>query len=113
MGTLLGPTRNARRANFARAAHVEENPQQAFLRPRLEATRHYFQNRKASTRLKNSPRCLPSRCDHERRLTPHPDRICRCDVAEASLRRPFPRTAAGGGLCSPTRGEVTRAPRKE
>jgi hypothetical protein len=40
-------------------------------------------------------------------VTPHPDRIWRCDVAEASLRRPFPRTAAEGGLCSPTRGEVT------
>jgi hypothetical protein len=37
---------------------------------------------------------------------PHPDRIWRCDIAEAPLRRSFLRTAAEGGLCSPTRGEV-------
>src|SRR5207302_948068 len=37
---------------------------------------------------------------------PSPGSHLRCDIAEASLRRPFLRTAAEGGLCSPTRGEV-------
>src|SRR5882757_6438588 len=41
---------------------------------------------------------------------PHPDRISRCDIAEAKLRRSYRRTAAEGGLCSPAsgRGEATQ-----
>src|SRR5471030_3172391 len=37
---------------------------------------------------------------------PSPGSHLRCDIAEALLRRSFLRTAAAGGLCSPTRGEV-------
>jgi hypothetical protein len=45
---------------------------------------------------------------------PHPHRILRCDIAEASLRRCDLRTAAEGGLCSPAsgRGEVSSLPER-
>src|SRR6202041_2998061 len=39
-------------------------------------------------------------------LNPSPGSHLRCDVAEASLRRSFPRTAAKAACASPTRGEV-------